>query len=683
MGDYHRPSRHENRDGPPPGQFNQQQAYADFMTFQPEMFFGMNPNGPSFGQLPPLPPGPPPGFTQGLWPMHHFGQQQQFAGFGPGQSNQFSFQANASLPAFPGHLEYTNPYPGQRQPGRSDRGDQYRRRPQGQFTAASRPVLQMHRGGTPDQLEGMQESVDNAPRFRNVEEMSDSEEEVMQESDVEGEEQSLVQVDTEDLGVPKSTQSQPPKWSNPELYTALPPTQETSKKRVDVVKLIRKARVTNDQKNNATRQLAQNEDFVSFDFEDKQKRSIAPSNAPSGPRAVLSSLNGQVASGDNPESVKYPEVGNSVAVKIERGKRKRSDEDEITPPEPKRTKVFKSSVPDGSIRHEWMSRGNSVPWATELHLTANPAFRQVTNFLPDYGSLSVPSSVGYFYWSRLSVLNFSDFSSFCFALLIHSRLHKEICDFYDFVKPQDFEQSMRLDLLDRIRRSMQEYTRACYVHSFGSFAAGLYLPDADMDIVVVTDSFTKESIPQIGFGRSIYNISKWVVANGLAKNGSVETIAKAKVPLVKFVDRLTGIRVDMSFENMTGIQANTTFAAWKAQYPVMPILVTVVKQFLLMRGLNEVVNGGLGGFSVTCLVVSLLQNMPRIQSGELSAEQHLGEILLEFLDFYGNQFDLSRTAIQLNPPALVSKVSVPSCNCLWARPRVLCLVLRDFSLHLC
>jgi len=37
-------------------------------------------------------------------------------------------------------------------------------------------------------------------------------------------------------------------------------------------------------------------------------------------------------------------------------------------------------------------------------------------------------------------------------------------------------------------------------------------------------------------------------------------------------------------------------------------------------------------------------------------EHHLGEILMEFLDLYGNQFNYEHTAIQLNPPGYIPKV---------------------------
>lgn len=138
----------------------------------------------------------------------------------------------------------------------------------------------------------------------------------------------------------------------------------------------------------------------------------------------------------------------------------------------------------------------------------------------------------------------------------------------------------------------------------------------------------------------------------------MEVIAQAKVPIVKFVDRITKIKVDVSFENDTGVVANDTFLDWSRQFPAMPVLVTVIKQFLMMRGLNEVVFGGLGGFSVTCLVTSLLQHLPGIQSGDLIPEHHLGQILMSFLDFYGNQFDIQQTGIMMRPPGYFFKVCI-------------------------
>ena len=237
-------------------------------------------------------------------------------------------------------------------------------------------------------------------------------------------------------------------------------------------------------------------------------------------------------------------------------------------------------------------------------------------------------------------------------------MHKEICDFYEFVRPQEFEQSIREELLSRLESVVSREIPHCEVHCFGSFAAGLYLPTADMDVVVISDSFRTSGFKVVCQSKNqMYRLGRFLESSRLARAGSVEVVPSAKVPIIKFVDRTTGIKVDVSFENDTGIIANGTFAAWKRQFPAMPILVTVIKQFLMMRGLNEVQFGGLGGFSVTCLVTSLLQNMPRVQAGELIPDEHLGEILIEFLDFYGNRLDTTRTGLMMDPPGYFDKVS--------------------------
>jgi non-canonical poly(A) RNA polymerase PAPD5/7 len=234
------------------------------------------------------------------------------------------------------------------------------------------------------------------------------------------------------------------------------------------------------------------------------------------------------------------------------------------------------------------------------------------------------------------------------------RLHKEICDFYEFVRPREFERVVRTDVLARLQAVMRRWDPTCRVESFGSFAAGLYLPNADMDVVVNTESYLESGISDMNKKR-FYKVAEFLVQQGFANPKSLLVIAKARVPLIKFVDGVTQLRIDMSFNNLSGITANDTFKLWKQLHPAMPIIATVIKQFLMMRGLNDVSVGGIGGFSVICLVTSLLQNMPRVQQGQLKPEDHLGEILLEFLDLYGNQFDYGRAAITMNPGGYMKK----------------------------
>lgn len=225
---------------------------------------------------------------------------------------------------------------------------------------------------------------------------------------------------------------------------------------------------------------------------------------------------------------------------------------------------------------------------------------------------------------------------------------------------------MREDLVRRVRAAMVNLYADCDVRCFGSFASGLYLPTADMDLVCISRGFLKTGQPKEGLSgkqRYLHSIAAYLRKKEIPENGAVEVIAHAKVPILKFVDQQTGIKVDMCFENDTGLKAIDTCLAWRAQFPAMPILVMLIKQFLTMRGLHEVRNGGLGGFAVTCMVTSLLQNMPQVQSGNLVPERHLGEILMEFFDLYGNRFNLEGAAIRLNPCGYFEKVVTLFCPC--------------------
>ena len=223
---------------------------------------------------------------------------------------------------------------------------------------------------------------------------------------------------------------------------------------------------------------------------------------------------------------------------------------------------------------------------------------------------------------------------------------------------------MRQNLVKRVeqgtRTSSAPGARSVDVRCFGSFAAGLYLPTADMDLVAVSPSYLssrKKSFCQVK--NHMWKLARSLEAGGVAPFNGVNVIAKARVPIIKFTDKISGIRVDISFENDSGLLANQTFQKWKAEFPAMPVLVVLIKQMLAMRGLNEVFTGGIGGFTIICLVVSMMQLMPELQAKSMNAQNHYGDLLLNFLDLYGNKFDIQSTGISMDPPGYFDKKRQP------------------------
>ncbi|KFX94189.1 hypothetical protein V490_04486 [Pseudogymnoascus sp. VKM F-3557] len=499
--------------------------------------------------------------------------------------------------------------------------------------AAERPFLQTNRAPTPELMPGMDETEGTAPKYLAVEDMSDSEEAEM---DVSDDEDDKSHKDSEEEQ-PKKKQVRTevkasadgdsvPRWSNPDPYTALPPPDESAVKKKDVVKLIRKARVTAGL--NETKSTAETDDFISFDFgddanlgdedESDDESVVEVPGAPTGPRNGVRGYSHREEVLGPRDSAKSQELttptGKSRPIDTstdpDLGNRKRTYDDKIKGPSlvPKPTP---KGPANGNVTKEWKAKAgiDDTPWLANHYTSTN----------------------------------------------MGAWLHMEIMDFFHRFKPAEVEENMRGALISDLRRAVQRVWHDADILPFGSYPAGLYLPTADMDLVFVSRGYMDGGYGKYTNKNALFRFRDFLDREQIAAPHSIEVISKAKVPLVKYIDYYTGLRVDVSFENDTGLIANKTFQNWKDTFPAMPILVTIVKQFLAMRGLNEPVNGGIGGFTVTCLVVSLLQHMPQIQSGNMVPEHHLGEILMEFFDLYGNEFNVTTTAIQLKPPAYVSK----------------------------
>ncbi|TKA69416.1 hypothetical protein B0A49_05491 [Cryomyces minteri] len=580
--------------------------------------------------------------------------------------------------------------------------------------AHDRAIFRAKRSATPEQLSGMNEG---RARFKVLEDMSDSEERDM-DIDLSGEEARNAETSANDGAegdadsrrkrvrldtmIKTSDGDSVPKWSNPDPYTVLPPPDESQAKKKDVVKLIRKAKVGAAESSNAVDSVAGNDDFISLDFgneaadasdlSDSDNGGVGVPGAPTGPRTFshLNSLHPDLKANTAPGVDGTTLSTASLGPPPSKVGTTRDDDAEAavangtkpTSPGPSDIRVSQDNPAiSAATSHGWTpinkrlgpqpmnstATAGSDVWPPPNNdaavgiQAADPKSQQIKNrkrkrkggdqdgcVIEDWAADDELSATP---WCTLDHSNTEHMGVW---------LHKEISDFYEYVRPRDFEETIRRGLIDRISEFVRRNYSGAKVECFGSFAAGLYLPTADMDLVALSRSFLKDRRPQLGVNKKwLYSFAENLRRSDIALRNSVTVVPSAKVPIVKFVDQVTGLKVDMSFENLTGITANQTFQAWKAQYPSMPVIVTLIKQFLLMRNLNEVFTGGLGGFSVTCLVVSMMQHMPWVQAAlghnNLPLQQHAGDILMTFFDLYGTKFNTTTTSIQMQPPALLSK----------------------------
>ena len=135
--------------------------------------------------------------------------------------------------------------------------------------ASERVFLKTNREPTPDLMTGMAEDDRLGARYIPVEDVSDSSEAEMDMSDDEGQEEDGQPMKKQArTGMKAADGESVPKWSNPDPYTVLPPPDETQRKKKDVVKLIRKARIEAVSASKANAR-GETDDFISFDFRDE------------------------------------------------------------------------------------------------------------------------------------------------------------------------------------------------------------------------------------------------------------------------------------------------------------------------------------------------------------------------------------------------------------------------------
>ena len=156
-----------------------------------------------------------------------------------------------------------------------------------------------------------------------------------------------------------------PKWSNPEIYSALPPPEELRPgKKIDFVQLIRKAKNEAAEKANGNNAVAANDDFISFGDDDGSTKGTD-----------LQSLDD-----DEPKTNKRPQNGGFVQgplndldyvdSTVNQNKRLHPAADIHEQPQQSKAKRKRGEVENvRGIVQEWMgtARCDTAPWLDPRH----------------------------------------------------------------------------------------------------------------------------------------------------------------------------------------------------------------------------------------------------------------------------------------------------------------------------
>lgn len=208
------------------------------------------------------------------------------------------------------------------------------------------------------------------------------------------------------------------------------------------------------------------------------------------------------------------------------------------------------------------------------------------------------------------------------------RLHEEMIDFTNFMKFSPEEVQARRDWVKTIGAVCKKLWPECELRIFGSFFTGLSLPNGDVDVTVL-------NVPcKAGTAMKI-------LADTMLESGEIswlEIIESAKVPVMKIRSQSHGLRADVVFNMIDGLETSKFIRARIKEFPQMRPLLVFLKYFLIQRGLNDTFTGGMGSYLLCNVVVHFMQRHPSLKDPKLYAATSLGHLIFDFFKYYGRDF---------------------------------------------
>ncbi|KAJ3291290.1 hypothetical protein HK104_006191, partial [Borealophlyctis nickersoniae] len=230
---------------------------------------------------------------------------------------------------------------------------------------------------------------------------------------------------------------------------------------------------------------------------------------------------------------------------------------------------------------------------------------------------------------------------------LDERLGMEIEDFTCYIEPTEVEMAVRNDVFKRLAFQIAPARSGLEVLLFGSAASGLYLPDSDIDLVI----YNPGGSLQPSKSECTKNLRKhWSKLETQVKH--IELIGRARVPIIKLRDSMSGLRVDISYNQLGGSHTVDTIRGLAQELPALKPLCLVLKLFLINRELNEVMSGGVGGYAIILWIAAFLRLHPLIYTERYpegtpksTDNVNLGALLLDFFHMFGFTFDYHRMGL--------------------------------------
>lgn len=202
------------------------------------------------------------------------------------------------------------------------------------------------------------------------------------------------------------------------------------------------------------------------------------------------------------------------------------------------------------------------------------------------------------------------------------RFENEILKFVAFISPDRKDQTLREQAFCRYKEIFGKSLKpGIEIFAFGSFATDLQIFSSDLDLAIIDKSATlHEHEQKAAARRTLKSVQKTLFRFSLAK--SFNFISRAKIPLIKFVDRSSNLPFDISCQFDTKIvEAVEMTKKLMTELPNLRPLVLVLKQYLSVRNLNNPASGGMGGYGLVLMLATFLKYHPTLYYSKRKGKQ--------------------------------------------------------------
>ena len=180
----------------------------------------------------------------------------------------------------------------------------------------------------------------------------------------------------------------------------------------------------------------------------------------------------------------------------------------------------------------------------------------------------------------------------------HSRLHVQLVQLASVATLSGRALERRRGALARVSKLIHEAYPAATLEIFGSSSTGLTIPSSDIDLVMSLPEATSAKKPLRKLESTFRHVS-----------AKLELIIGAKIPLLKFVEKESGLSFDLCANATSGVENSAFIRRHLERYPALRPLVLALKVVLQQAGLHDTFTGGIGSYLLFLMVLKVVERI--------------------------------------------------------------------------